>query len=271
MKKLRSFYLPLLLFFLSSDNLLALSNSFRIKVGTEYAVTPAYRGKCYNSNNWENFDIESWRFDHRPKSDYFIRVQDTVIWQVGDTYVNGQVLGRLKCLQVKSAKKERWDYITAPILGFDYEEGYTYTIKVKQTKAKNADSTQYELLDIISKKRVTALPSVASFLARFKWNLLQLNGKDVSSSRASIGFDAKNGTVAGSTGCNKFWGDFTIMGDRISFTHLASTMRACSGASIENDFFAVVEQRQIQFDIAEQTLNLYLDGKLVMIFGLERG
>ena len=47
-------------------------------------------------------------------------------------------------------------------------------------------------------------------------------------------------------------------------------MRACNGINIENDFFQIFEQKQIQFDIAEQTLNLYNDRKLVMIFGLER-
>lgn len=294
MKKLLKsslFFIPLFLF---QHSLLAQSNSFRIKVKSGLDNTPPYLVKYYNSKDWEKFYAEIQQFNYNEQFEYDIRVKkkktgettiytlekvlnqsqtgnsEILIWDVAENYVNNPVAGKLTCLQVKSNKSNRWEYISVPVRGFDYQEQYRYQIKVKQTKAKDTESIQYELLDVISKKRVTELPSVAAFLARFKWNLLQLNGKDVSTNNANIGFDAKNGTIAGSTGCNNFWGDFNIKGNLISFPHLASTMKSCNGANIENDFFAIVEQKQIQFDIAEQTLNLYTDGKLVMIFGLER-
>ncbi|WP_346086931.1 DUF4377 domain-containing protein [Sphingobacterium ginsenosidimutans] len=294
MKKSIKSSLFFILLFLFQYTLQAQSTSFRIKVKSGLDNTPPYLVKYYNSKNWENFYAEIQQFNYNAAFEYNIRVKktktaqasiytleeiisklkvdhsDITIWDVGENYVNDPVSGKLTCLQIKSNKKNKWEYISVPILGFDYQEQYRYRIKVKQTKAKDTDSIHYELLNIISKDKVTELPSVASFLARFKWNLLQLNGKDVTSNSANIGFDAKNGTIAGSTGCNKFWGNFSIKGNMISFPNLASTMKSCNGPNIENDFFAVVEQKQIQFDIAEQTLNLYIDGRLVMIFGLER-
>ncbi|WP_293952667.1 MULTISPECIES: DUF4377 domain-containing protein [unclassified Sphingobacterium] len=292
-----STYSSLLLFLtllLPCQNLLAQSSSFRVKVKSGLRQTPPYLVKYYNSKDWEKFYAEILQFDYDPKFDYDIRIlkrqngshstytlaktitkslsEDTAVatWEVGENYVNAQSLGKLKCLQVKSDKRNKWEYLTSTIQGFDYQEGYRYRIRVKQTKQKDTDSVSYSLIEVLSKERANELPSVAAFLARFKWNLLQLNGKDVSSSKASIGFDAKNGTITGTTGCNNFWGNFTIKDDKISFLHLASTMRACNGINIENNFFQIFEQKQIQFDIAEQTLNLYNDRKLVMIFGLER-
>lgn len=255
---------------------------------------PPYLVKYYNSKDWEKFNTEIRQFDYDPKFEYDIKIlkrqngsrptyslaktitkslsEETAVdtWEVGENYVNAQNLGKLKCLQIKSDKKNKWEYLAATIQGFDYQEGYRYRIRVKQTKQKDTDTIRYSLIEVVSKERTNELPSVAAFLARFKWNLLQLNGKDVTDSKASIGFDARNGTITGTTGCNNFWGNFTIKRDKISFIHLASTMRACNGQNIENDFFQIFEQKQIQFDIAEQTLNLYNDRKLVMIFGLER-
>ncbi|WP_333863450.1 DUF4377 domain-containing protein [Sphingobacterium sp.] len=296
MKKSPKYSSVLFLFMLllPSYSLFAQNSSFRIKVKSGLLNTPPYLVKYYNSNNWEKFYADILKFDYDPKYEYDIKVAkhkigpnltytlaktfakslsentEVATWEIGDSYVNAQALGKLKCLQIKTDKKNKWEYLNTSIRGFDYQEGYRYRIRVKQTKQKDIDTIDYSLVEIISKERTNELPSVAAFLARFKWNLLQLNGKDVTNSKASIGFDAKNGTVAGTTGCNNFWGNFSIKGDRISFPHLASTMRACNGANIENDFFQIFEQKQIQFDIAEQTLNLYIDGKLIMIFGLQR-
>ncbi|MFE2863865.1 MULTISPECIES: DUF4377 domain-containing protein [Sphingobacterium] len=292
-----STYSSLLLFLtllFPCHSLLAQNSSFRVKVKSGLRQTPPYLVKYYNSKDWEKFNTEIRQFDYDPKFEYDIKIlkrqngsrptyslaktitkslsEETAVdtWEVGENYVNAQNLGKLKCLQIKSDKKNKWEYLAATIQGFDYQEGYRYRIRVKQTKQKDTDTIRYSLIEVVSKERTNELPSVAAFLARFKWNLLQLNGKDVTDSKASIGFDARNGTITGTTGCNNFWGNFTIKGDKISFIHLASTMRACNGQNIENDFFQIFEQKQIQFDIAEQTLNLYNDRKLVMIFGLER-
>ena len=294
MKKFLKFSLILLLLFTFQYNSQAQSTSFRIKVKSGLQHTPPYLVKYFNSKDWETFYLDIQQFDYDPKFEYNIRVKkhrinqrstyildkiirksssentDTLTWDVNETYVNASKLGKMKCLQIKSNGSTKWEYITTPIQGFDYREGYRYRIKVQQTKQQDTDTLQYQLIEIIAKEKATELPSVASFLARFKWNLLQLNGKDVSTSRASIGFDAKNGTVAGFTGCNTFWGNFNIKDNLIRFSHLASNMRSCNDIHIENAFFDILEQKNIQFDIAEQTLNLYVGNKLVMIFGLER-
>lgn len=283
-----------LVLLLPFHNLLAQGSSFRLKVKSGLSEAPPYLVKYYNSNDWEKFYAKIFKFDYNPKFEYNILVRkhknnshpryslikiiskslmentEVGIWEVGENYVYAPKLGQMKCLQIKSEKSNKWKYLSTPIHGFDYQEGYRYRVRVKKTKRRDTDTVNYSLIDILSKERPNELPSVAAFLARFKWKLLQLNGKDVSSSKASLGFDAKNGTIDGTTGCNIFWGGFDIKGNKITVTHLASTMRSCNTIHIENEFFQIFEQKQIQFDIAEQTLNLYYNGKLVMIFGSER-
>lgn len=45
-------------------------------------------------------------------------------------------------------------------------------------------------------------------------------------------------------------------------------MRACMGENIEADLYQVLENKDLHYDIAEQTLNLYIKNKHVAIFGL---
>lgn len=115
-----------------------------------------------------------------------------------------------------------------------------------------------------------SLPTATSFLAKFKWRLIQLHGRPVAVYKAFLTFDNKNNQVNGSTGCNNFWGPFSINDNNIQFAPLAATMKACNGDNIENDVFSVLESKDLRFDIAEQTLNFYIKNKLVMIFGIDK-
>lgn len=58
---------------------------------------------------------------------------------------------------------------------------------------------------------------------------------------ASMTFTRDN-KVTGSTGCNSFGGAATVAGDRITFSDLASTRRACDGAAgaLEADLLKIV-------------------------------
>lgn len=286
------FTLLLLKFFFLPLRLYAQHDSFKLIIKAGLSSTPPYLVKYYNSTHWEKFNAKIQLFDYNSQYEYELRIQKkkvgresiyllknvirksrpasvgSYIWDVAENYVNDPISGRSKNLQIKSSVKDKWEYISTPIHGFNYQEGNRYRIKVRRVE-KNTDTPEYELLEVINKQHVTDLPNVSPFLARFKWNVLQLKGKDVSKTKANIGFDAKNGTIAGSTGCNNYWGNFNIKGNSIHFTHLASTMRFCRDDQVEKDFFEIIEHNKIEFDIAEQTLNLYIAGRLVLIFGLE--
>ena len=43
----------------------------------------------------------------------------------------------------------------------------------------------------------------------------------------SLQFDPSNGSISGSSGCNRFNGSYQVDGDRLSFGQMLSTMMAC--------------------------------------------
>lgn len=294
-------FLPLAVVYFTSS---AQTNDFTIKMKEGVPKEQALQVKYYNSADWEPFyaNIESFTYD--PAYAYELRIRrtkltsplpnksnyrytlvktiqktpmnvDKITLEVNDKRVDCQGVGRMKCLQVKFNPKDNWEYFYSAINGFDYEEGYTYKIVVKRTRIENppqdASTYQYDLIKIIEKKASTnkaILPTAAAFLSKHKWKLISLNGKDVAKYNAFILFDADKGRISGNSSCNNFFGPFIISSNSIAFPNIGTTMRACMGENIESDLYKILENKELHYDIAEQTFNLYIQNKHVAIFGL---
>lgn len=295
------FFLPITTISLTS---LAQTNDFTIKMKSGIPQEQALQVKYYNSLNWEPFyaDIESFNYD--PNYNYELRVRrtklanpipnkssyrytlvktiqksqvnaETLTLAINDKWVDCQGVGQMKCLQVKFHPKDDWEYFHSVINGFDYEEGYTYKIAVKRTKVENppqdASAYQYDLVKVMEKKaskNKQSLPTAAVFLSKHKWKLISLNGKDVAKYNAYLLFDAEKGRISGNSSCNNFFGPFILNSNKIEFPNIGTTMRACMGENIESDLYKILENKDLHYDIAEQTFNLYIKNKHVAIFGL---
>lgn len=65
--------------------------------------------------------------------------------------------GTRECLQVRSSAGDEWRNLYAPIVGFEYEPGNSYELKVEVSKiAKppaDAPSLEYRLLEVVSKQK----------------------------------------------------------------------------------------------------------------------
>ncbi len=65
-----------------------------------------------------------------------------------------------KCLLVKENETENWQYFYSSIVGFNYEEGFEYVIKVSERRIENppqdGSSIETTLLEIISKTEKTS-------------------------------------------------------------------------------------------------------------------
>lgn len=281
----------------------AQTNDFTIKIKSGVPHEQALQVKYYNSINWEPFyaHIESFTYD--PHYNYELRVRriklknaelnkpsyrysllkithksltkaERLEMEINDKRVDCQGSGQMKCLMVKFNRNDKWEYFYDHINGFDYKEGYTYNIIVNRTKLENppqdASAYQYDLVKLVTKTitNTISLPTAAAFLSKFKWKLISLNGKEVSKHNAFLLFDAHNGRISGNSSCNNFFGPFVISSNKISFPNLGTTMRACMGENIEADLYQVLESKDLHYDIAEQTFNLYIKNKHVAIFGL---
>jgi hypothetical protein len=77
-------------------------------------------------------------------------------------YINGVLancvgVGPMKCMQVKKdLKQTEWENFYGNIEGFNYQEGFTYTLKINKIKLENppadGSSVKYKLLEIVDKK-----------------------------------------------------------------------------------------------------------------------
>lgn len=100
-------------------------------------------------------------------------------------------------------------------------------------------------------------------LENTNWNLTYLGNTavvaDPGRPQPNIVLHSQNATVAGSGGCNRFSGTYSLNGDRVSFSRVASTMMACtSGTDTEQTFFRALSNAR-RWRISGQNLELLDD------------
>lgn len=181
-----------------------------------------------------------------------------------------------KCFQVKYKNSKDWEFFYSSIEGFEYMPGYRYVIDVKRTKRKNvpadASAYTYKLKRIVKKEKMTSEAATElAFIAKYKWNLIQINGTMPPDSSAYLIFQADTKRVGGFTGCNRVGGAFELTKDTITFTKMTSTLVACMDENrnkLEATLQQLLSDGTFRYDIADQTLNFYQDDKLVLMFGL---
>lgn len=110
-----------------------------------------------------------------------------------------------------------------------------------------------------------------AFLEKHDWKLIQINGKVATPSPAYLSFDRTAKRFSGNGSCNRIFGELTLTADTLSFCSVASTRMACLNDTIarqEQAFIQLLDKADLRYDIADQTLNLYQDNRLVLMFGM---
>jgi heat shock protein HslJ len=98
----------------------------------------------------------------------------------------------------------------------------------------------------------------ADELAGTSWLLSEIAGAPPVSSDnpAELEFNAEGG-IAGSTGCNRFFGSYTVSGDTLSFGQLGSTMMACPDEVMQQETsFLQLMGVVASYSIVDDTLTL---------------
>ena len=154
--------------------------------------------------------------------------------QVAPSRVVCTGVGPQLCLQVRETSTAPWTNLYDDIVGFSYQPGFLYEIKVKEEKVANppadGSSVRLTLIQILSKTPVAALVGPT-------WRLSSIEGrKALDDARVTAVFDG-NDRLSGSGGCNGYGGRAVVKGSAITIGQLASTLMAC-GAS------GVMEQEQ---------------------------
>lgn len=113
--------------------------------------------------------------------------------------------------------------------------------------------------------------SIWSFIDGKKWKLIQMDGVGKDYGKASVTFDVKNHKVYGNGGCNNFFGTFTTADNSISFSGLGATRMACMNEDsmhTEGKIMEYLSEKTVSYDVADQTLNFYVDDRLVLMYAL---
>jgi heat shock protein HslJ len=85
----------------------------------------------------------------------------------------------------------------------------------------------------------------AQSIGGVKWELKELNGRQLRDSRAFIEFDVSSRRLSGDAGCNRFFGNYTLSRGAFNAAGVGATRRACSDAETmrtENAFLRMLER-----------------------------
>jgi heat shock protein HslJ len=162
----------------------------------------------------------------------------------------------MTCLQYKNDPGEDWKLLYQPIEGFNFEEGYLYTLQVKAKKVKNppadASSVRYIIKKEVSKQKDENMNAANTRSVEGKWVIaeIKVDGKlaDVSGKAWEMAFrpaeNAMNAKI-----CNSMGGGFTLEGDKIKFGPVRSTKMMCPEIKYEDAFGkAVMEVDNFGFE-----------------------
>lgn len=179
------------------------------------------------------------------------------------------------CYQVKYKNSKSWELFYDQIAGFNYKPGYRYVLQVQRTKRTNvpadASAYEYKLKKVLKRTKVKVPENKAlTFISKHKWKLIQLNGVTQQNSPVFLMFDAEKKRFNGYAGCNNFFGGFEMTANTLKFSQIGSTLMACdeSKNKLEGELLQLMSNKSFRYDIADQTLNLYQDNKLVLMFGM---
>ncbi|WP_242927400.1 META domain-containing protein [Pontibacter vulgaris] len=117
--------------------------------------------------------------------------------------------------------------------------------------------------------KTTTVAGEQSSIGGSYWVLLSLEGQDVQTAKdtrmAYIRFEEGKGEVKGYTGCNNFFGKYTVQGTTLRLSGIGSTRMMCPNIEQENKMLGLL-QRIDSYKIADKLLTLYADGQAVATF-----
>lgn len=104
------------------------------------------------------------------------------------------------------------------------------------------------------------LPSGEATLADTTWKLFAIDKRDPVDAHNEMTLTFSEGQVHGNSGCNSFGGSYSVEGDKIQFSQLASTMMACMQPE------GIMEQEQVILQYLNQAeIYRFEDGKLILV------
>ncbi|MFT5751143.1 MAG: heat shock protein HslJ [Flavobacteriales bacterium] len=196
-------------------------------------------------------------------SDIPAQTPETLLWEIAETKVPCEGVSSQECFQIRPQGTTDWTLFYDTITGFEYLEGYAYTLKIQATPILNppadASSVSYKLITIVSQRNTSKVVNGVPLLDG-NFEVTTVNGKDVSVHHLTISLDAPRKKITGFSGCNNYNVGVHQKGFQLRFSQVGTTKKYCADtASLEKEFLITY----IQGD------HFSLDGDLLKIYDLD--
>lgn len=134
------------------------------------------------------------------------------------------------CLRIRETSDAAWSLLYDGIVGFDYEPGFLYEIRIKEETVANppadASSVRRTLLSVLSKT------PVGKPLPGSTWRLTSIDGRAPLPGVRVTAEIADEDRIAGTAGCNRYTGRAAFEGDKLQVGPLAVTRMACLAGGV---------------------------------------
>jgi len=183
--------------------------------------------------------------------------KDKIIF-VADHYASAN----LKSLLIKENKNDDWTSFNDQIEGFNYEEGYSYQLKVSISKDKSG--LKYKLKEVISKSKTEETTTNFHTLNEEKWFVSQIEGVPNKIIK-KIYFNIKGEKIGGFSGCNTFRGTFKSKGNSFKVSTINATKMFCVDTSKLENMFQNALHNALSYTIENNVLKVYgINNKLLI-------
>ncbi len=116
------------------------------------------------------------------------------------------------------------------------------------------------------------LKGCGEYLNKFQlngtWRLEKIDGQAITSSAPTLGIFFTEGRIAGSAGCNRYFGSLDEATDNsIKFNQVGATQMACPDMSLESQYLNLLNQSDIQWEIDDKGLLILSSNAGNFVFG----
>lgn len=167
------------------------------------------------------------------------------------------------CLMVKEKKKSDYQLLSGSIIGFNYEEGYDYKLKVEKRSTQ-----EYVLNKVLKRKKTNYNP--AERIDKKQWFLYSMHIDTqfirlLDTTAIYMELNLSENRMSGKGVCNRFNGSVSVAGKEISFSEIASTKMACEGNVLESIITGMLKRMKF-FKTSGNILTLGNNAKELMIW-----
>ena len=116
---------------------------------------------------------------------------------------------------------------------------------------------------------VIAIFTMGIFAQEYQGNLVELNGRKITNSKASIDLKWSTGRMSGNAGCNRMFGSFSARGNSIRFSGIGTTRMFCTrpaGVMKQEAEFTRALGAATRYQLNGGTLRIYTGRRQVLKF-----